>query len=147
MHGSTFQYWRHPNDSLSPFWRLDSELGYNKSAKNWKWQNSQSINKLLLSATNWHIIKKSLLMKQLKKKTSRGLSKTAHQEVVCQINHREGKTKGNPKFRLKTEVWVSDVFSSAAGTWSLVDLLSAFTTPLGVMVRHANFVFAFDLWV
>lgn len=84
-------------------------------------------------------------MKQLKKKTSFGLSKISRREVVCQINQVEGKTEGNPKIRLKTRVRVSDVFSSPAGTRSLIDLVSAFFAGdaefLRVMERHANFVF------
>jgi hypothetical protein len=65
-------------------------------------------------------------MKQLKKKTSFGLSKTSRREVICQINQVEGKTEGNPRILLKTRVRVSDVFSSPAGTRRLVDLVSAF---------------------
>lgn len=107
--------------------------------------------KLLLSATNWHIIKKSRLMKQLNKKTSLSLSKTSHQEVVCQINHREGKTKGNPNFRLKTEVRVSDVVSSPAGTCRLVDLVSAFLLAVPNWLTSGRVMlilsFAFDLLV
>lgn len=90
-------------------------------------------------------------MKQLNKKTSLSLSKTSHQEVVCQINHREGKTKGNPNFRLKTEVRVSDVVSSPAGTCRLVDLVSAFLLAVPNWLTSGRVMlilsFAFDLLV